>query len=129
SYRTGLVHSRWRVPNLFTHDKTMKKEQRFFSTIISALLLTACGTPSKNSESADHISTQPVNIEQEINSLSASEQADGWQLLFDGESTSGWHNYLQNTLEGWQVEDGILFTPGKQGDIVTDREFENFELS
>lgn len=117
------------VPNLFAYNKMMKKHNLFVSTIISVLLLTACGSSSKNSESADQISTQPVNVEQEINSLSASEKADGWELLFDGTSTNGWHNYLQTTLEGWQVEDGILFTPGKQGDIVTDREFENFEIS
>lgn len=107
----------------------MKKENLFFSAVISALLFTACGTSNENSQSDNQVSAEPLMAEQKINSLSEAEKADGWQLLFDGESTNGWHNYLKNTLEGWQVEDGILFTPGKQGDIVTDREYENFEIT
>src|SRR5690606_35694392 len=52
----------------------------------------------------------------------------GWELLFDGKSTNGWHAYLKDNPEEWQVQEGILYTPGKQGDIVTDREYENFDL-
>ncbi len=62
------------------------------------------------------------------NHLSKKETIQGWQLLFDGKTTAGWHNYLKEGISGWQVEDGILFTPGKSGDIVTDDEYSNFEL-
>src|SRR5262249_16474083 len=52
----------------------------------------------------------------------------GWTRLFDG-TTAGWHGYLQQTLpEGWKVVDGALTRVAKAGDIVSAREFENFEL-
>jgi hypothetical protein len=54
------------------------------------------------------------------------------QPLFDGKTTHGWHSYLKPTAEpAWQVVDGALQldpqAPG-QGDLVTDGEYENFEL-
>lgn len=66
------------------------------------------------------------------NSLSKKEKKEGWVLLFDGKSMQGWHTYLRDTVSrGWKVEDGALaFDPstGERGDIVTDAEYENFEL-
>src|SRR5262245_20954842 len=63
------------------------------------------------------------------NTLSAAEKKGGWQLLFDGHSTHGWRNYGKKTLNPqWQVEDGALTLKGPGGgDIVTDREFKDFE--
>jgi len=55
--------------------------------------------------------------------------ATGFQSLIQDNSTAGWHTYLGGAVEGWKVKDGVLFTPGKQGDIVTDAIYENFELS
>lgn len=74
------------------------------------------------------------------NTLTGAEQAAGWKLLFDGKSTAGWHNYGKKTVGsswkienealtlvtdkksdgGWQVADG--------GDLVSDLQYENFEL-
>lgn len=57
-----------------------------------------------------------------------------WVSLFDGTSTSGWHTYLRDTVaSGWTAEDGELrfnpeVAPEGRGDIVTDGEYENFEL-
>jgi hypothetical protein len=52
----------------------------------------------------------------------------GWIRLFDG-TTAGWRGYRQKTLpEGWKVVDGALTRVAKAGDIVSTREFENFEL-
>jgi hypothetical protein len=55
------------------------------------------------------------------------------QALFDGKTTKGWHTYLKPTAEpAWEVVDGTLQlnpkAPG-QGDLVTDGEYENYELS
>ncbi len=75
------------------------------------------------------------------NSLSAAEKADGWKLLFDGKTTSGWHNYnKQGVGRKWKVQNGELVFEGKDaneqnwhssagGDIVTDAEYENYELA
>ena len=65
------------------------------------------------------------------NRLSAAEREDGWQLLFDGLSLSGWHSYGRDEVGAeWQViSDSIVLTAPGGGDLVTDTEFENFELS
>ncbi len=68
------------------------------------------------------------------NVLTPEEQAEGWQLLFDGQTLNGWKDYNGTELtEPWHVVDGCIQAKGEGGDasgyIVTDREFENFELS
>src|SRR5690606_14286128 len=55
-------------------------------------------------------------------------QDSKWKDLFDGISTQGWHGYLSEEPVSWEVRDGCLFTPGGNGDIVTDREYTEFEL-
>lgn len=53
---------------------------------------------------------------------------DGWIPLIVDNSTKGWHSYLGDNRTGWEVKDGVLFTTGKNGDIVTDQVFRDFEL-
>lgn len=58
------------------------------------------------------------------------QQGAGWKSLFDGKTTKGWHNYKKTgPVEGWQVVDGALVRQGKGGDLVSDEEFSDFELS
>ncbi len=76
---------------------------------------------------------EPVN-----NKLTDQQTADGWQLLFDGESIKGWHKYGgQPAGSAWKIADGTIYldTAVKEnwqvkggGDIVTDDEYENFHL-
>ncbi|MFN0007439.1 MAG: family 16 glycoside hydrolase [Planctomycetota bacterium] len=64
------------------------------------------------------------------NVLTAAERGDGWQLLFDGKSTKGWRGFKQKGMPaGWSVENGALVRVGEAGDIVTEEEFGDFELS
>ena len=53
--------------------------------------------------------------------------------LFDGKTTAGWHSYLKPGSTGaWKVVHGALQLDPKaegQGDLITDKEYENFELS
>jgi hypothetical protein len=71
---------------------------------------------------------------QKPNTLTKKEKKQGWKLLFDGKSTQGWHTYLRDTVGSkWQVRDGVIvFDTSKPrnggGDLVTNEEFENFEL-
>lgn len=52
-----------------------------------------------------------------------------WQSLFDGKTTAGWHAYNKpGTPVAWKIADGALTRDGKAGDIVSDREFDDFEL-
>jgi len=74
------------------------------------------------------------------NKLSDAEKADGWKLLFDGETTNGWRNYRKQTIgSSWIVKDGALMLNSKKkddggwqaadgGDIVTDKSYEDYEL-
>jgi hypothetical protein len=62
--------------------------------------------------------------------LTAAERDAGWQLLFDGKTTSGWRGYRMDTMPaGWQVVDGALTRIDSAGDIVTTNEYGNFELA
>ena len=65
------------------------------------------------------------------NNLSDVERKQGWQLLWDGTSTSGWRSAKENAFptRGWRIKDGELTaTGGGGGDIVTDQTFGAFEL-
>jgi hypothetical protein len=67
------------------------------------------------------------------NTLTAKEKKNDWHLLFDGKTTTGWHSYNQKDAGTcWQVVDNALqLNPAdtKQADLLTDGEYENFELS
>jgi hypothetical protein len=65
------------------------------------------------------------------NTLTDTEKAEGWQLLFNGTDASGWHNFKRDGLRpGWTVKDGTLVCvdPHNAGDIVTSNQFDWFEL-
>ena len=52
--------------------------------------------------------------------------------LFNGKTTNGWHSYLKTGPGAWRVVDGALQLDPKapgQGDLLTDKEYENYELS
>lgn len=70
---------------------------------------------------------------QKHNTLSESEIKEGWKLLFDGQTTNGWHSFNHpQTLPAWSVKNGELTLKNQKDsrglDIVTDEEFDNFDL-
>jgi hypothetical protein len=63
------------------------------------------------------------------NTLTDDEKAQGWKLLFDGQTTKGWRGYRQKEAPaGWTVQDGVLVRTGKAGDLITTDAFDHFEL-
>jgi hypothetical protein len=65
------------------------------------------------------------------NQLTPEEKATGWKLLFDGQTTKGWHTFKKDTFpaKGWVVEDGWLHCLGQHGgDVVSDGQYDQFEL-
>ena len=58
-----------------------------------------------------------------------------WIDLFDGVSFKGWHQFNKTEMSSaWVIEDGAMVLPdgtgsGKGNNIVTDKEYTNFELS
>lgn len=64
-----------------------------------------------------------------MNTLTEAEQQDGWRLLFDGKSLTGWRGYQMDSMpSGWEVVDGALTRTGEARDIVTAGVYRNFEL-
>jgi len=68
------------------------------------------------------------------NTLAEKEKEAGWQLLFDGKTTNGWHGYnMQGIPDVWAVENGCIAINGVGGneeqDIITDKVYRNFAFS
>jgi Domain of Unknown Function (DUF1080) len=55
-------------------------------------------------------------------------QKNKWVNLFDGKSTSNWHSWKEKDVKGWEVVNGELTTAGKNGDLLTNKQYENFIL-
>lgn len=56
-----------------------------------------------------------------------------WHSLFDGKTTHGWHTYGQSGAgDAWVAQDSVLHLVASsktgRGDLVTDGEYENFDL-
>jgi hypothetical protein len=69
-----------------------------------------------------------------MNTLSAADKKAGWKLLFDGKTTSGWHNYKKTSVgPGWLIKDGILSrtadTSVVAGDLLTNEKYKNFDFA
>jgi hypothetical protein len=71
------------------------------------------------------------------NTVSPREARDGWRLLWDGKSTTGWRGAKLDRFPpgGWEIRDGVLAvieSGGREstagGDIVTVNEYGDFEL-
>lgn len=99
--------------------------KQIIATIAAAVLLTACNNAEdEKSETTDAANTPAAD--------------SGWISLFDGKTTAGWHTYGKTSVgEAWKIADNALYldTTQKQdwqtkggGDIVTNDEYENFDL-
>jgi Domain of Unknown Function (DUF1080) len=64
-------------------------------------------------------------------STGAATPSGAWQTLFDGTTLTGWHNFKTPGAPpvGWAVIDGEIVRTGQGGDLVTDKQYANFELS
>ncbi|MER3376582.1 MAG: DUF1080 domain-containing protein [Allomuricauda sp.] len=81
--------------------------------------------------------TMPLKPVITKNSLTHHEKEEGWELLWDGETTKGWRGAKLDHFpeEGWTIENGeltVLPSGGGEseagGDIVTEKQYGNFEL-
>ncbi len=79
----------------------------------------------------------PVEPVSTKNNLTVSEKDNGWQLLWDGETTEGWRGARLDSFpeQGWIIENGeliVLSSGGEEsaagGDIVTEKLYGDFEL-
>ncbi len=105
---------------------------RLSFSLLLFVAVSACGNsmPSKTVPDRD---TTPGQ-----NRLTKQERRDGWELLFDGLTTRGWHKYGGKVVgSAWKVTDGALYLDTAEkdnwqikggGDIMTDDSFEDFHL-
>ncbi len=75
------------------------------------------------------------------NGLTAAEKADGWELLFDGQSLEHFRNMKKQSIgKSWIIDDGAIHLNAKQnekgqwraedgGDLITQKQYENFEFT
>ena len=103
----------------------MKRYNLLIITVLT--LLISCNSATKKSDKATSKSEEVKE-----NTLTSQEKNDGWELLFDGKTTDGWTNFNAKNISGWIVEDGTLVGQGLGGDIggdiVSDKEYDNFIL-
>jgi hypothetical protein len=115
----------------------MKINSFLMASAVVALSLYSCAQKSENKE-AEAEATEVVAVEAAPNTLTADETTEGWQLLFDGQTTDGWRSYGKSTFPSdWQAQDGNLYMAASGrgeagsengGDILYDKKFSNFHL-
>jgi len=91
---------------------------RYFCHAIFAVILFTCMSMATSAQ----------------NKLTDQEKKDGWNLLFDGKTVTGWHTWKSDKVSSrWKISNGELYldktvTDGR-GDLVTNKEFQNYELA
>ena len=98
--------------------------QKFFIVAVIVSFSVSCNSPKQTASGPGQLTHEEKN--------------NGWKLLFDGKTTNGWHRYGRGAIDSvWKVKDGTLcldtmakkeFNIKGDWDIVTDEEYENFDL-
>lgn len=104
-------------------------------TLITLLLsITSC-QPKKPVEAAE-VQVEAPAVTPPAAQLSDVQKAEGWTLLFDGQSMEGWRTFKNKDNASWEVNDGSLHCKAfddrkikELSDILTTNQYENFELS
>jgi len=100
-----------------------------FRTLVAFCALAALA--SCQSTSSD---TEVIPPEDNADPIAANQE---WTPLFNGTNTEGWHSYgSDSATQAWKVADSTLYIdpsatePGEHtgGDLVTDKEYDNFHL-
>ena len=104
------------------------------SAALLCVLLMSCTTQTQTA--GDESTTSATSGTS--NKLTPAEAADGWQLLFDGTTLTGWKRFNHDTIGPlWSVKDGAIVCDGSglgegsgtnRGSLHTTREFGNFDL-
>ena len=83
---------------------------------------------------------EPESVEPEpneamlANTVTKQEEADSWQLLFDGHDLSSWRGFkMEDIPPGWTIDVDSLHFDGRRGgegagDLTTKEQFSDFEL-
>ncbi len=104
-------------------------------SITISILLTACVGKELKKDTAQTDTTSVATRAQ----LTDQQMADGWKLLFDGQTKNGWQIFKGRKNNTWEVlagtlhckalQEGVTGVGDERSDIMTTEEFENFELA
>ena len=105
--------------------------------IITVGFFTACQTAkqetAETSEANSSVVAPDSTTTDSLNQLSPEQVAEGWYLLFDGETMKGWRFYQNKPNNSWEIVDGVLHCKPFDGnenraDLVTQEQYKNFEF-
>ena len=106
----------------------MKKNKfKNSGVVLLAIVFTACNNSGSENTTVKDSATS------ETNKTIAAENK--WVSLFDGKTLNGWHAFNKTgEVKNWAIEDSAMVCLGAAkgdtgGDIVSDNEYENFELT
>ena len=111
----------------------MKSEFKNACVLLFALCIISCNNPEN---SANRENNDTAGMETMDTTMNNMQHETGLAVsLFDGKSFSGWHGFNKSgEIKNWAIEDGAMVCLGaakdaEGGDIVSDKQYENFELS
>lgn len=107
-----------------------------FSFLCFLLLIFSCKQQEEKAKFKIERSKELAIKNKVHNQLLDIEKEQGWRLLFDGKTLDGWHLFNKpdsTSFSAWEVKDGAIYCNATDesrvfGDLVTNTEFENFEL-
>ncbi len=92
---------------------------------LAAILISSC-----------EIKKQYKSTVKGANFLTETEMKEGWKLLFDGQTLTGWKIFRKLPNNSWEASEGSVhckpFIDGavnERSDLITEDQYENFELS
>jgi hypothetical protein len=99
----------------------------------TAVVFLSCQKPAQQETPVEDTVSSAFNI------LSDQEKSGGWELLFDGNTLTGWKRFNRDTIGPlWTVQDGVIVCNGEGlgegsgahgGSLITTRQFGNFDLT
>ncbi|MEM9391362.1 MAG: DUF1080 domain-containing protein [Bacteroidota bacterium] len=115
------------------------KNYNWLIAMVTLAFLASCSQPSKKEEEAPAAEeTGEVEEAAGPNTLTAVEKEEGWTLLFDGSSNTGWRGYKKETFPAaWEIDNEALHIQGSGrgeagaqdgGDIIYEKEFTDFHF-
>ena len=110
----------------------MKKVLISLFAVLIIVFWNGC-SPKKTEEKSEAVAPETSD-----NQLTEAQKVEGWQLLFDGQTTQGWKIFKGRKNNTWEIVDGVLHckalnenTTGdgdERSDLMTSVQYENFEL-
>jgi hypothetical protein len=102
--------------------------------ILLSVMLTIVFSCGKVNKTDPKVLFDDVTKNQTPNTLTNKEKRQGWLLLFDGTTTTGWHGYNMKVFpDCWKIEDASLTmsTIGSKEsqDIITNEKYRDFAFS